>query len=102
MTKPENGTDRFFLQTSCASSGRNDEEERTDFKGFISKKIYIPRATHDYQYYNSKSLTIFLDIEFLEQKAFDVCDIDDDGGLSWDEVEICEVFTLQKLDVYDC
>ena len=34
MTKPENGTDRFFLQTSCASSGRNDEEERTDFKGF--------------------------------------------------------------------
>ena len=35
MTKPENGTDRFFLQTSCASSGRNDEEERTDFKGFI-------------------------------------------------------------------
>ena len=48
MTKPENGTDRFFLQTSCASSGRNDEEERTDFKGFILKKIYIPRATHDY------------------------------------------------------
>ena len=47
-------------------------------------------------------LTTFLDIEFLEQKAFDVCDIDDDGGLSWDEVEICEVFTFQKLDVYDC
>merc|ERR1711936_1366669 len=60
MTK-ENGTDRFFLQTSCASSGRNDEE-RTDFK----------------------------DIEFLEKKSFDVCDIDEDGGLSWDEVEICE------------
>ena len=36
-------------------------------------------------------LTMFLDIEFLEQKAFDVCDMDDDGGLSWDEVEICEV-----------
>jgi len=55
-----NGTDRFFLQTSCAS-GRSDEE-RTDFK----------------------------DVEFLEQKAFDVCDIDEDGGLSWDEVELCE------------
>ena len=36
-------------------------------------------------------LTMFLDIEFLEQKAFDVCDMDEDGGLSWDEVEICEV-----------
>ena len=51
-------------------------------------------------------LTMFLDIEFLEQKAFDVCDMDDDGGLSWDEVEICEVcmyeFTLQKLYVYAC
>ena len=29
----ENGTDRFFLQTSCAS-GRNDED-RTDFKGLL-------------------------------------------------------------------
>ena len=43
MTKPENGTDRFFLQTSCASSGRNDEEERTDFKGF-NQNTYIPRV----------------------------------------------------------
>merc|ERR1719266_2219666 len=30
------------------------------------------------------------DIEFIEQKAFEVCDTDDDGGLSWSEVQICE------------
>ena len=37
-----------------------------------------------------------LDVEFLEQKAFDVCDIDEDGGLSWDEVELCEVITMHS------
>ena len=31
------------------------------------------------------------DIEFIEQKAFEVCDTDGDGGLSWLEVEICVV-----------
>jgi len=30
------------------------------------------------------------DIEALEKKSFKVCDEDEDGGLSWDEVEMCE------------
>ena len=30
-------------------------------------------------------------IEALEKKAFEVCDEDGDGGLSWAEVEECEV-----------
>ena len=31
------------------------------------------------------------DIEFIEQKAFEVCDTDEDGGLTWNEVKICVV-----------
>merc|ERR1711936_46830 len=37
---------------------------------------------------NSSDLNV--DIEFIEKKAFEVCDTDDDGGLSWPEVKICE------------
>merc|ERR1712080_180426 len=29
-------------------------------------------------------------IEFIEKKAFELCDEDGDTGLSWEEVEICE------------
>ena len=34
------------------------------------------------------------DIEFIEQKAFEVCDTDEDGGLTWNEVKICVVCIL--------
>ena len=37
-------------------------------------------------------LIIFvLEIELLEKKSFEICDENQDGGLSWAEVEICEV-----------
>merc|ERR1719219_2368949 len=32
-----------------------------------------------------------IDIQFIEKKAFELCDEDGDTGLSWEEVEICEV-----------
>ena len=38
-----------------------------------------------------KKYIFIADIEFIEKKAFEVCDTDDDGGLSWPEVKICEV-----------
>ena len=38
-----------------------------------------------------KNTFFIADIEFIEKKAFEVCDTDDDGGLSWPEVKICEV-----------
>ena len=42
-----------------------------------------------------KKNTFFIaDIEFIEKKAFEVCDNDNDGGLSWPEVKICEVCML--------
>ena len=34
---------------------------------------------------------IFLEIELLEKKSFEICDENQDGGLSWAEVDICEV-----------
>ena len=34
---------------------------------------------------------IFLALKDLEKKAFQVCDEDQDGGLTWDEVSKCEV-----------
>ena len=39
---------------------------------------------------------LFLGIEFIEKKAFELCDEDGDTGLSWEEVEICEV-TLENI-----
>jgi len=30
------------------------------------------------------------DYEFIEKKAFELCDEDGDTGLSWEEVEVCE------------
>lgn len=34
------------------------------------------------------------ELELLEQKSFDVCDENLDGGLTWPEVEKCEVVAL--------
>ena len=39
---------------------------------------------------------IFLEIELLEKKSFEICDENQDGGLSWAEVDICEVCILTK------
>ena len=39
------------------------------------------------------AISFITDIEFIEKKAFEVCDSDDDGGLSWPEVKLCEVCT---------
>ena len=44
-----------------------------------------------FQNYFLKNTFSIADIEFIEKKAFEVCDTDDDGGLSWPEVKICEV-----------
>ena len=41
-----------------------------------------------------------LALKDLEKKAFQVCDEDQDGGLTWDEVSKCEVSFLNlKLDL---
>ena len=37
------------------------------------------------------------DIEFIEQKSFEVCDTDEDGGLTWNEVKLCVVCILYSL-----
>ena len=37
------------------------------------------------------------DIEFIEQKSFEVCDTDEHGGLTWNEVKLCVVCILYSL-----
>ena len=38
-----------------------------------------------------RNFIFFLDYEFIEKKAFELCDEDGDTGLSWEECEVCEV-----------
>ena len=44
----------------------------------------------------TNQLYYFLEIELLEKKSFEICDENQDGGLSWAEVDICEVCILTK------
>ena len=53
-------------------------------KIWVSKQILGPELTKNL-------VSLFTDIEALEKKSFKVCDEDEDGGLSWDEVDMCEV-----------
>ena len=44
----------------------------------------------------TNQLYYFLEIELLEKKSFEICDENQDGGLSWAEVETCEVYFDKK------
>ena len=45
----------------------------------------------------TNQLYYFLEIELLEKKSFEICDENQDGGLSWAEVETCEVYFDKKI-----
>ena len=45
----------------------------------------------------STTISTITDIEFIEQKSFEVCDTDENGGLTWNEVKLCVVCILYSL-----
>ena len=53
---------------------------------------WITKVTSNQNFWKTKIHFVFRSgIEALEKKAFEVCDENGDGGLTWEEVEKCEV-----------
>merc|ERR1711936_767056 len=74
-------------QYCCTSIFGRNEEDRT-FRRFCAPGE--GREMDESEEMLTDETEEFEEIKILEQEAFVVCDTDKDGGLSWDEVEICE------------
>ena len=57
-------------------------------------KVYTNQNFSKTLFINLIHIVCLSGIEALEKKAFEVCDEDGNGGLTWEEVEKCEVRLL--------
>ena len=74
------------MQIECAASGREVKEMNNE--GKYKSKLFIACQT---LFTNMIYFLCLSGIKALEKKAFEVCDVNGDGSLSWKEVEECEV-----------